>query len=85
MVLHLGVAAMALSAVIIYAFTLGGADYNEFISNADKYEISEPISRGGVSVVTDDDSDTAPTENTLTEQTPLINKTTSSGSEEIDA
>jgi len=82
MVLHLGVAAMALSAIIIYAFTLYGVNYDEFIANSRRSEhISEKEPNivaeysDGVTVIGDDDiENNSINMMVVTEKTPLIKK-----------
>jgi len=82
MVLHLGVGAMALSAILIYAFTLYGVDYDEFIAESKKSEL-EPINKNlmiiepsdGITVIDDDDiENNAINMSNVNEKTPLIKK-----------
>jgi len=82
MVLHLGVGAMALSAILIYAFTLYGVNYDEFIAETKKAEqefVDESSikteSSNGVTVMGDDDiENNSINMSIVNEKTPLIKK-----------
>jgi len=89
MVLHLGVAAMAISAVLIYVFTLCGADYYEFIEKDSTKTTAESISINIRPEESNDGLDDGVLDNAtdviLSEKTPLIIKNISNGNEEVDA
>jgi len=74
MVLHIGVGAMALSAIIIFAFTLYGVNYEEFLADCKREDnVGNSLAPADGVVVIDDDS--AENEVNINEQTPLIKKT----------
>jgi len=79
MVLHLGVGGMALSAIIIYAFTLYGVNYDEFIAEtkkADRVEEGTMIIEysDGEKVNEDDFENNSINMALVNEKTPLIGK-----------
>jgi len=83
MVLHIGVGAMAISAIIIYAFTLYGVNYEEFLAESKRADLlmeDSATSTDGVTVISDDDEYNSMKLN-VTEQTPLIKKVMTNNNE----